>query len=60
MGVSLFERHARGMILTDAGRILENHVRKSMMDLDAAVAEIQGLSAQRKTLISVGCVLIVN
>ncbi|MCW2485265.1 LysR family transcriptional regulator [Candidatus Symbiopectobacterium sp. NZEC127] len=55
MGVLLFERHARGMILTDAGRILENHVRKSMMDLDAAVAEIQGLSAQRKTLISVGC-----
>lgn len=25
------------------------------MDLDATVAEIQGLSAQRKTLISVGC-----
>lgn len=55
MGVLLFERHARGMILTDAGRILENHVRKSMIDLDAAVAEIQGLGAHRKTRVRVGC-----
>lgn len=55
LGVPLFERHARGMILNDAGRILENHVRKSMLDMDAAVAEIQGLTAQRKTLLRVGC-----
>lgn len=55
LGVPLFERHARGMILNDAGRILESHVRKSMMDMDAAVAEIQGLTAQRKTLLRVGC-----
>ncbi|MFJ5448584.1 LysR family transcriptional regulator [Pectobacterium carotovorum] len=55
IGVPLFERHARGMVLNDAGRILENHVRKSMMDMDAAVAEIQGLKASRRALLRIGC-----
>ncbi|MEC5320325.1 LysR family transcriptional regulator [Brenneria populi subsp. brevivirga] len=55
IGVPLFERHARGMVLNDAGRILENHVRKSMMDMDLAVAEIQGLKASRHTLLRIGC-----
>ncbi|MDX5626964.1 MULTISPECIES: LysR family transcriptional regulator [unclassified Brenneria] len=55
LGVPLFERHARGMVLNDAGRILENHVRKSMMDMDLAVAEIQGLKGSRRTLLRIGC-----
>lgn len=55
IGAPLFERHARGMVLTEAGRILENHVRKSMMDMDSAVAEIRGLKDSRKTLLRVGC-----
>ncbi|PLR31551.1 LysR family transcriptional regulator [Chimaeribacter coloradensis] len=55
VGAPLFERHARGMVLNDAGKILENHVRKSMRDMDYAVAEIQGLRAVRRTLIRVAC-----
>ncbi|MCG8707843.1 LysR family transcriptional regulator [Brenneria sp. 4F2] len=55
VGVPLFERHARGMVLNDAGRILENHVRKSMMDMDLAMAEIQGLKASQHTLLRIGC-----
>lgn len=55
IGLPLFERHARGMVLTDAGKILANHVRKSMRDMEFAMAEIQGLKAVRKTLIRLAC-----
>ncbi len=55
IGATLFERHARGMVLNDAGQILENHVRKSMMDMEFAIAEIQGLKAVRRTVIRIAC-----
>ncbi|SLM64084.1 MULTISPECIES: LysR family transcriptional regulator [Dickeya] len=55
IGTTLFERHARGMVLTDAGQILENHVRKSMRDMDYAIAEIQGLKAVRRSVVRVAC-----
>ncbi|SFT47108.1 DNA-binding transcriptional regulator, LysR family [Kosakonia arachidis] len=55
LGVTLFERHARGMVLTDAGQILANHVRKSMRDMEFALAEIQGLKAVRKALVRIAC-----
>ncbi|MEN0615558.1 LysR family transcriptional regulator [Klebsiella indica] len=55
LGVTLFERHPRGMILTDAGQILANHVRKSMRDMEFAMAEIQGLKAVRKALVRLAC-----
>ncbi|KAA9001948.1 LysR family transcriptional regulator [Affinibrenneria salicis] len=54
IGVPLFERRARGMALTDAGRILESHIRKSLLDMEQAMAEIQGLEANRPTCIRVG------
>ncbi|QCT21344.1 LysR family transcriptional regulator [Jejubacter calystegiae] len=55
LGVPLFERHARGMVLTDAGQILENHVRKSMLDMEHAIAAIQGLTAIRRALVRIAC-----
>lgn len=55
VGATLFERHARGMVLNDAGQILENHVRKSMMDMEHAIGEIKGLNALRRTVIHMAC-----
>jgi DNA-binding transcriptional LysR family regulator len=55
LGVTLFERHSRGMVLTDAGQILANHVRKNMRDMEFAMAEIQGLKAVRKALVRIAC-----
>ncbi|MTD25981.1 LysR family transcriptional regulator [Erwinia sorbitola] len=55
VGAPLFERHARGMVLNDAGQIFENHVRKSMMDMEHAIAEIKGLKAIRRTALRVAC-----
>ncbi|MBN1085835.1 LysR family transcriptional regulator [Erwinia aphidicola] len=55
VGAPLFECHARGMVLNDAGQIFENHVRKSMMDMEHAIAEIKGLKAVRRTALRVAC-----
>lgn len=55
VGAPLFERHARGMVLNNAGQILENHVRKSVTDMQLAIAEIRGLKAIQRTAIRVAC-----
>ncbi|KAA8670418.1 LysR family transcriptional regulator [Pantoea dispersa] len=55
LGVMLFARHARGMVLTEAGEIFAHHVRKNLLDMEYALAEIKGLKAVRRTLIRVAC-----
>lgn len=55
VGTPLFERHARGMVLTEAGQIFENHIRKSLLNIEQAVAEIKGLKAERRTALRVAC-----
>ncbi|MEQ9861094.1 LysR family transcriptional regulator [Pectobacterium cacticida] len=55
IGAPLFERHARGMVLNDAGHILENHVRRSIADMELAIAEIEGLKSSRQTTIRIVC-----
>ncbi|WP_312240664.1 LysR substrate-binding domain-containing protein [Pantoea sp.] len=55
VGAPLFERHARGMVLTEAGEIFAHHVRKSLLDMEHAIAEIKGLKAVRRAQIRVAC-----
>lgn len=55
VGVPLFRRHARGMVLTEAGEIFARHVRKSLLDMEYAIAEIKGLKAVRRAQIRVAC-----
>ncbi|WP_380178214.1 LysR family transcriptional regulator [Kalamiella sp. sgz302252] len=55
IGAPLFERHARGMILNDAGRIFESHVRRSLLGMEQARAEIKGLKAVRRTALRIAC-----
>ena len=55
VGVPLFERHARGMVLNEAGEIFAHHVRKSQLDMEYALAEIKGLKAVRRTRIRIAC-----
>jgi DNA-binding transcriptional LysR family regulator len=55
VGVPLFERHARGMVLNEAGEIFAHHVRKSQLDMAYALAEIKGLKAIRRSLIRIAC-----
>jgi len=44
VGVALFERDRRGMVLTDFGRSLVVYARRAMLELDRARAEIAGAS----------------
>lgn len=55
LGVTLFERSPRGMQLNDAGHILANHVRRSMADMELAMAELKGMKAADQTTIRVVC-----
>jgi DNA-binding transcriptional LysR family regulator len=55
LGVTLFERSPRGMVINDAGQILANHVRRSMVDMELAIAEIKGIKAAEQTTIRVLC-----
>lgn len=55
LGVKLFERSPRGMHLNDAGHILANHVRRSMADMELAVAELKDIKTADQTTIRVVC-----
>ncbi|MGM3193435.1 LysR family transcriptional regulator [Dickeya dadantii subsp. dieffenbachiae] len=55
LGMPLFERSTRGMVLNDAGHILANHVRRSMADMELAMAEIEGMKSARQTTLRVVC-----
>jgi DNA-binding transcriptional LysR family regulator len=44
LGTPLFERHPRGMVLGEAGRLLAAHARRSLLETDRVVGEIRGLN----------------
>jgi DNA-binding transcriptional LysR family regulator len=43
VGAALFERHPRGMVLSEAGRLLAEHARRSLLDAERVTEEIRGL-----------------
>ena len=56
LGVPLFERHARGLRLTDAGEIFSDHARRVMRDEAWAMGEIEALRDLRRGAIRISCV----
>jgi DNA-binding transcriptional LysR family regulator len=44
VGAVLFERRPRGMVLSEAGRLLAEHARRSLLDAERVTEEIRGLS----------------
>jgi DNA-binding transcriptional LysR family regulator len=44
VGAALFERRPRGMVLSDAGRLLADYARRSLLDAERVTEEIRGLS----------------
>ena len=44
VGAALFERRPRGMVLSDAGRLLAEHARRSLLDTERVTEEIRGLA----------------
>jgi DNA-binding transcriptional LysR family regulator len=47
LGTTLFERHARGMVLTEAGEVLALHARRAQLDAERALDEIGALRGLR-------------
>ncbi|MBA2778426.1 LysR family transcriptional regulator [Billgrantia kenyensis] len=56
LGVPLFERHARGLKLTDAGRIYYDHARQTLLNEEWAVGEIEAIKDLRRGQIRIFCV----
>jgi len=55
VGLALFERRARGVELTEAGRVLLAHAEKVLDHLADAEAELQAVSGRRGGRIRFGC-----
>jgi DNA-binding transcriptional LysR family regulator len=47
LGASLFDRHPRGMVLTEAGEVLARHARHALLDAERALGEIGALRGLR-------------
>lgn len=56
LGVPLFERHARGMSLTDAGRLLLKYSNESISRFDELRAVIQEYETLRRGSVTIACV----
>ncbi|HEX7932889.1 MAG TPA: LysR family transcriptional regulator [Paraburkholderia sp.] len=55
VGVPLFERHARGMVLSHAGRLLYRHAQRALTDAQAVFDEIQGDERRRARTLTIAC-----
>ncbi|WP_075256700.1 LysR family transcriptional regulator [Herbaspirillum camelliae] len=54
-GVPLFERRARGMVLTPAGEVLMAYARRNLLELEQVLAEVRGLQAVGQGVITLAC-----
>lgn len=52
-GVPLFERRARGMVLTAAGEVLMSYARRNQLELEQVMAEVKGINAVGQSLVTV-------
>lgn len=53
VGAPLFMRHPRGMLLTEAGRLLLAHTRRSELEGEALIEELRDSETQRKRVIKI-------
>lgn len=53
LGVSLFDRHAAGIRLTEEGELLRRHVERTMADADETLEAIRALRAEDHPLITI-------
>ncbi|WP_457091481.1 LysR family transcriptional regulator [Microvirga sp. P5_D2] len=54
LGAFLFERRSRGMVLTQAGRLLASYAQRTALESDQIVNEIRELSSAGRGLIRLG------
>lgn len=54
LGVQLFDRSARGMVLTEAGTTLRAYARRVMLELERARAELQSSATEVAGIVTLG------
>lgn len=54
VGQPLLQRHARGMVPTDAGHVLAGHARAILQQMDAAMADLDQLAGLKSGSLSLG------
>lgn len=57
LGVTLFERQARGVVPTDYGEALIRHARRMLTSLDDAFAEVSALRDGHRGQVAIGTIL---
>jgi DNA-binding transcriptional LysR family regulator len=55
VGAPLFERLQRGMVLTEAGELLAEHARRTLLEADKVLGEISAGEAQGGRLVRIAC-----
>lgn len=56
IGVPLLERRQRSVVASPAGERLAEHARRSQLDAEEILSEIQGMSGLRTGLVRIACV----
>jgi DNA-binding transcriptional LysR family regulator len=51
VGVPLFERQPRGMVLSEAGRVLSAYARRSLLESEQVLADVHGVRALRHSTV---------
>lgn len=54
IGVTLFERQARGVVLTTAGRVFLDHARLALLQVEAAIDGAQRAAQPKRPVLSMG------
>ncbi|GEB16518.1 LysR family transcriptional regulator [Pimelobacter simplex] len=54
-GAQLFDRHPRGMVPTEAGRLLADHARRNLLEEDDLLERLRDLHRSGRSLIKVAC-----
>jgi LysR family hca operon transcriptional activator len=54
IGVTLFERQARGVVLTPAGRVFLDHARLALLQVEAAIDGAQRAAQPKRPVLSMG------
>ena len=55
LGTALFERHARGMSLTAAGRQLSAHLHNAVLDAEQVIEQVRDLGGQQAGRVRMAC-----
>lgn len=54
-GTPLFDRHPRGMVPTEAGRLLADHARRALLEEDDLLERIRDVHRAGRSLITIAC-----